>query len=65
MFIFIFSCHQLTLKHIADFNSDILILYTHGRGVYKALKKVNVDRGEWYECAQDRFEWRNVVNRAI
>ena len=39
--------------------------YTYGRGVYKALKKVNVGRNEWYECAQDRIGWRGIVNRAI
>ena len=38
--------------------------FTYGRGVYKSLKYVNVGRNEWYKCAQDRFEWRNIVNRA-
>uniref|UniRef100_A0A7M5WWE1 Uncharacterized protein n=1 Tax=Clytia hemisphaerica TaxID=252671 RepID=A0A7M5WWE1_9CNID len=38
--------------------------YTYGREVYKALKKVNIGRNEWYECAQDRNVWRNVINRA-
>ena len=37
---------------------------TYGRGVYKALKNVNVGRNEWYECAQNRIAWRNVLNRA-
>ena len=38
--------------------------FTYGRGVYKALRNVNVGRNEWHECAQDRFAWRNVLNRA-
>ena len=35
--------------------------FTYGRGVYKALKKVNVDRDNWYQIAMDREKWRAVI----
>ena len=38
--------------------------FTYGRGMYKALKKVDVDRKEWFEMAMDRVKWRNVLQAA-
>ena len=35
--------------------------FTYGRGVYKALKKVNLDRDNWYEAAMDRVKWRSII----
>ena len=36
--------------------------FTYGRGVYKALKKVNLDRDNWYEAAMDRVKWRSIID---
>ena len=36
--------------------------FTYGRGVYKALKKVNLDRSNWYQTAMNRERWRTVIN---
>ena len=35
--------------------------FTYGSGVYKALKKVNVDKDNWYQIAMDREKWRVVL----
>ena len=39
--------------------------FTYGRGVYKALAKVEVDRSEWTILAQDREQWRKIVSKVI
>jgi len=39
--------------------------YTYGRGIYKALKKMNLGKNEWYDVVLDRVEWRHVVSRAF
>jgi len=39
--------------------------YTYDRGMYKALKKVNLGKNDWYNVALNRFEWRGVVARAF
>ena len=36
--------------------------YTYGRGLFKSLKKANVARENWYQLAQDRVCWREIVN---
>ena len=36
--------------------------FTYGRGVYKALKKVGLDKNDWYRTAMDRAKWRAIVN---
>ena len=35
--------------------------FTYGRGLYKALKKVDVNRDSWHELASNREQWRTVV----
>ena len=37
--------------------------FTYGRGVTKALKKVDVGKDEWYSLAQDRSVWRSITSR--
>ena len=36
--------------------------FTYGRGVYKAMKKVNLERNNWYQTAMDRDKWRTVIS---
>ena len=36
--------------------------FTYGRGVYKALRHVNVSKSSWYDLAVDRIAWKNVLN---
>ena len=35
--------------------------YTYGRGIFKALKKVNIDTDNWDVLAQNRLEWRRAI----
>ena len=37
--------------------------FTYGRGVTKALKKVDVGKDQWYSLAQDRSVWRSITSR--
>ena len=37
--------------------------FTYGRGIFKALKKVKIDKERWYDMARDRNLWRNIINR--
>ena len=37
--------------------------FTYGRGVMKALKKVDIEKSEWYNAAQDRNAWRTLISR--
>ena len=37
--------------------------YTYGRGMYKAMKKLNIGKNEWYDIALDRAKWRNAIKR--
>ena len=37
--------------------------FTYGRGVIKALKKVDIEKSEWYNAAQDRNAWRTLISR--
>ena len=34
--------------------------FTYGRGVYKALRKVNLDKNNWSAVALDRVAWRGI-----
>ena len=34
--------------------------FTYGRGIYKALKKVDIPKSFWHEIALDRPVWRGV-----
>ena len=36
--------------------------FTYGRGIYKALKKMDVAKEEWYEKSQCRDDWREMIN---
>ena len=36
--------------------------FTYGRGIYKALRKVNVGVNEWYDMALNRNVWNGVLN---
>ena len=36
--------------------------FTYGRGVYKALKKVDIPRKGWAVLAMDREAWRDTIN---
>ena len=35
--------------------------FTYGRGLYKALKKVEVSKDNWYALAENREQWRKTV----
>jgi len=35
---------------------------TYGRSLFKALKKANVEKDDWFVLANDRDEWGNVCN---
>ena len=35
--------------------------FTFGRGVYKALKMVDVNKFDWFGLAIDRHSWKNVM----
>jgi len=35
--------------------------FTFGRGVFKSLKMVDVDRLDWFGLALDRDSWKNVL----
>ena len=35
---------------------------TYGRTLKKALKAANVEFNGWHDIAQDRLQWRNIVN---
>ena len=37
--------------------------FTYGRGVTKAMKKVDITKDEWYTLAQDRVAWRSRIYR--
>ena len=36
--------------------------FTYGRGIYKALRTINVGKNSWYDLALDRVAWKNVLN---
>ena len=36
--------------------------FTYGRGVFKALKVVNVDKLDWFGLALDRDSWKHVID---
>ena len=36
--------------------------FTYGRGVYKALRKMDVAKEEWNEKSQCRDDWREMIN---
>ena len=36
--------------------------FTYGRGIYKALRKVNVGVNKWFDMALDRNVWNDVLN---
>ena len=36
--------------------------YTYGRGIYKALKKVNIEAEGWSDLAQNRAEWSKAIS---
>ena len=36
--------------------------FTYGRSVFKALRYVNVCKSSWYDLANDRNAWKNVLN---
>ena len=35
--------------------------YTYGRGIYKAMKKANIDINSWQQVVKDRTVWRNII----
>lgn len=35
--------------------------FTYGRGIFKALKKVNIDNAEWHMIAKDRGTWSDII----
>ena len=36
--------------------------FTFGRGMYKALRRANISKENWFVLAQDRCEWRRTIN---
>ena len=36
--------------------------FTYGRSLRKALRKANIEPATWQVCAQDRNDWRNLIN---
>ena len=45
-------------------SEDALILgsFTYARGLHKALDRLGIDRLSWHESAQDRGQWRTMIN---
>ena len=39
--------------------------FTYGRGLYKTLKKAEIDRENWFVEAQDREGWRDMIARVL
>ena len=39
--------------------------YTYGRGLYKALKKANIEKSNWHVLAQNRVEWRKLMENVV
>ena len=39
--------------------------FTYGRGIYKTLRKIDVDVNEWYNMALDRNVWNGVLNDVV
>ena len=35
--------------------------FTYARGLFKSLKKVDVERAAWYDLAQERELWRKLI----
>ena len=36
--------------------------FTYARGLHKALDRLGIDRLSWHESAQDRGQWRTMIN---
>ena len=36
--------------------------FTYGRGMFKALKAVEIGRFDWSGLALDRHSWKNVID---
>ena len=36
--------------------------FTFGRGMYKALRRANISKDNWFVLSQDRCEWRKMIN---
>ena len=39
--------------------------FTYGRGLFKALKKANIERETWHVEAQDREGWRDKIAKVM
>ena len=39
--------------------------YTYGRGLMKSLRRAGVDVESWWVQAEDRLQWRDIVNSVI
>ena len=35
--------------------------FTYGRGLYKAMKKKQIDKETWFEMTQQRDVWREMI----
>ena len=40
-------------------------LFTYGRGLYKTMKKENIDKIHWMNIATNREEWRDILSRVL